>query len=161
MAFNIPHTGYFFIMQYNVKLVVLHLIPKALSISQYIKKSVSCKLFYVLLLVIHLRIISVKLLFIWMLKLPSSHPTSIKPHFHLNKNRSLLLCSILPYSQLSRSQPHLSSHCLSLCSLEYNHEEISPYSMLKTLTVGHRKSLTFYFILKMRFSCCCKHQINK
>lgn len=52
-----------------------------------------------------------------MLKLPSSHPTSIKPHFHLNKNRSLLLCTILLYSQLSRSQPCLSSLCLPLWSL--------------------------------------------
>lgn len=63
-----------------------------------------------------------------MLKLPSSHPTSIKPHFHLNKNRSFLLCTILPYSQLSRSQPHLSSLSRSLWSrhsLEYNQKEHS------------------------------------
>lgn len=52
-----------------------------------------------------------------MLKLPCSHPTSIKTHFHLNKNRSLLLCTILPYSKLSWSQPCLSPLCLSLCSL--------------------------------------------
>lgn len=67
-------------------------------------------------LAIRLEAFSVKLLLIWMPKLPSSHPTSIKPHFHLNKNRSFLLCAILTYSQLSRSQPHLSSLCLSICS---------------------------------------------
>ena len=66
-----------------------------------------------------------------MLKLPSSHPTSIKPHFHLNKNRSLLLCTILPYSQLSRSQHCFSSLGLSPCSLVTspvcNHQENSPF----------------------------------
>lgn len=61
--------------------------------------------------------VCVKLLFIWMRKLLSSHPTSIRPHFHLNKNRSLLLCTVLLCSQLSRSPPCLSPSSACPCDL--------------------------------------------